>query len=86
MSFENYSEYQRAYEKYWDMDIAKKIVDMGLGANFIAIGIGMVNDDRCDLDGAVGKYASAMQALVRKALYALEEEEYDNEARNKVEE
>lgn len=76
MSFKNYSEYQKAYAKYSDMDIARKIVDMGLATNFIAIGIGMVNNSRCDLDGAISQYANGMSDLVRKALYALEEEDF----------
>ncbi len=54
--------------------IAQKIIDMGYGVGFITIAIGMISNNRCDLDGKVGEYASDMEAIARKAIYTLQEE------------
>ena len=60
--------------EFTHMQIAQRIVDMGKGADFIAIALGMLNDVRCDLDGKVGYYANNMNAIARKAIYELLEE------------
>ena len=61
--------------EFTHMQIAQRIVDMGKGADFIAIALGMLNDVRCDLDGKVRVYANDMNAIARKAIYELLEEE-----------
>ena len=61
--------------EFTHMQIAQRIIDMGKGADFIAIALGMLNDVRCDLDGKVGVYANNMNAIARKAIYELLEEE-----------
>ena len=60
--------------EFTHMQIAQRIVDMGKGADFIAIALGMLNDVRCDLDGKVRVYANDMNAIARKAIYELLEE------------
>lgn len=63
--------------EYTHTQIAQKIVDMKKGVEFIAIAIGMLSDISCDLDGRVSYYARDMQALKRKAIHSLKEEEDD---------
>ncbi len=57
-----------------DSRIAQKIIDIGLAKNFIALAVGMLNNPCCDLDGEVGRYAYHMQAIKRKAVHEIEEE------------
>lgn len=61
--------------EYTHTAIANRIIEMGLGKNFISIALGMLNDPYCDLDGRVSKYANDMAAIARKAEHELEEEE-----------
>lgn len=61
-------------DEFTHTQIAQKIVDMGYGVDFITIAIGMLSNQRCDLDGKVGEYASDMEAIARKAIYTLQEE------------
>lgn len=62
-------------ERFTHTQIAQKVIDMGYGVNFIAVAIGMLTDIYCDLDGWVGKYANDMEAIARKAVHTLAEEE-----------
>ena len=68
-------EYMRSNGDGEDSKVAQKIIDMGLAKNFIAITVGMLDDYRCDLDGHVAYYANDLQAIKRKAVHELEEEE-----------
>jgi len=61
--------------EYYHGTVADKIIEMGKAKDFITIAIGMLNNPRCDLDGAVGKYANDMDAIVRRAEHELDEEE-----------
>lgn len=61
--------------EYTDTQIAQRIIDDGLGKNFITIALGMLKDPCCDLDGRVSKYANDMAALKRRAVHELEENE-----------
>lgn len=60
--------------KYTDTQIANKIIEIGKAKDFICICLGMLHDYRCDLDGSVSMYANDMDAIARKAIHLLNEE------------
>ena len=64
--------------KYTDTQIANKIVEIGKAKDFICICLGMLGDISCDLDGHIATYANDMDALKRKAIHLLDEENANN--------